>query len=333
MLGDDQMSTVLVTGGMGVIGSWVTRKLVEQGIKVVTYSRHVDTALVKDIRDRFDCVIGDVLDLPNILYTIKHFRIERIVHMAAVLPDEMDANPFMTYQINVDGTTNILEAARLMDIKKLVYASTQGVYAQPQGEYAHPIYKPIDEDYPKGPANIYAATKFFGENMVLNYQRIYGLNVIVMRFASIYGPGGQARHGKLALTSKIIESAMLGEPLKIPQGGDEALDMVSTRDVANGIWLACFADLTEHNVFHIGTGKAETFRHLIEIVGEIFRGAAVEIGPGLIARRTPGVRSFVLNIDRARRELGYGPQYDLETGVRDYVEMMKRLEIRPEVLS
>ena len=329
------MSAILVTGGLGVIGSWVTRQLVEQGIKVVTYSRHLDTSLVKDIVDKVDCVVGDVLDLPGIIHAIKQYGIERIIHLAAVMSGLLETNPFMTYRTNVDGTMNVLEAARLMDIKRVVYTSSVAVYDQARGEYAHPTYKPVNEDYPKAPASVYGATKLFGEHMCLSYNRIYGLDVVTLRFASVFGPGKQARHGALAVHSKIIESAMLKKPFKLPQGGDEKWDMIYTRDVANGIVLACFAQNLEHRIFQIGTGKGETLKHLAEILDKFLGRVPLEVGSGLNPRGTENDKySYrVFNIERACKELGYSPQYDLEAATKDYIETLRRLGISPVVLA
>ncbi len=328
------MSSVLVTGGTGVIGSWVTRQLVDQGIRVVTYSRHPDTTFLKDIVDKIDFVAGDILDLPSIIQTIKHYKVERIIHMSAALPDILNSNPFMGYRINVDGTMNILEAARQMEIKRVVYTSTMGVYDGAEGEYGYPTYKPIDEAYPKAPNSIYGTTKFFSENMAINYHRLFGLDVVITRFAMVYGPGKQARHGILGIHSKIIESAMLGKPLKIPQGRDEKQDMIYVRDIAIGLALACFAENLEHRIFHIATGEGDSYQHLIEILDNIFGGVPIEIGPGLNPMGIPWVSRFyfVFNIDKARQELGYNPQYNLETATKDYIETMKRLDIKPSVL-
>lgn len=155
------MSAVLVTGGLGAIGSWVTRELVGQGKRAISYDARLDTTLVKDMEDKFERVVGDILDLPSIIHTIKHYEAERIIHMAAALPDLCEANPLVGFRINVEGTLNVSEAARLMDIRRVVYASSRSVYDVSRGEYAHPTYKPIDEDYPKAPRDVYGATKLF----------------------------------------------------------------------------------------------------------------------------------------------------------------------------
>jgi len=328
------MSAVLVTGGLGVIGAWVTRQLVEQGTKVVTYSRHLDSTLVKDIVGKFDPVVGDILDFPNLIQTIKQHEVERIIHLGVLLPAQAEANPYMGYKINAEGTLNVVEAARLTGIRRVVATSSKAVYDITRGEYDHPTYKPMDEDYPKAPSMVYGTTKVFMENMCSDYNRIYGLDIIILRFPTPYGIGRQARHGRLAITSRIIESAILGQPLAIPHGAEQKDDFTYHRDIANGIVLACFAENPEHRIFNIGTGKGETLQHMIEILNKIFGEVPITIGPGLnyLDRPVKDLRFSVFNIDRARKELGYSPQYDLEAGVKDYIEWMKRLDIKPVVL-
>ncbi len=329
------MSAVLVTGGLGVIGAWVTRQLIEQETKVVTYSRHLDTTLVKDIVGKFDSVVGDILDLPHLIQTVNQYGVERIIHLSVLLPAPAEANPYIGYRINAEGTLNVLEAARLTGIRRVVATSSKAVYGVTRGEYGHPTYKPMDEDYPKAPSMVYGTTKVFMENICADYNRIYGLDTIILRFPTPYGIGRQVRHGALAITSRIIESAMLRQPLAIPQGAEQKDDFIYHRDIANGIILACFAENLQHNIFNVGTGKGETLQHMIEILNKIFGEVPITIGPGLdfLSRPAKDIRYSVFNIDRARKDLGYSPQYDLAAGVKDYIEMMKRLDIKPVVLS
>src|SRR4030042_1339220 len=112
------MTTVLVTGGMGVIGSLISRKLVEQGCKTVVFGRRDDRTLIKDIADSIRIVTGNVLDLENLLQTIKTNKVQRIIHAAACLSQQAQKEPFQGFQINVDGTVNVLEAARLTGIER-----------------------------------------------------------------------------------------------------------------------------------------------------------------------------------------------------------------------
>lgn len=321
------MSSVLVTGGLGVNGSWVVRQLVGQGVDVVVYENRFDTSLTRDIMNKFKCVIGDILDLPAMIDTVKRYSVERIIHLAAVMPKQAIENPFMAFKVNVEGSINVLEAARLTSVKRIVFASSKSVLGQISNEYGHPTYKPVSEDFPVNPVDVYGATKLFVENMTSNYRRRYGLDCVCLRFSHIYGPGKLTRHGEHALTSNIIESAMLKRPLMIPQGRDQQEDMLYVKDVANSIILACFAENLKHSLFHIGTGRGETLQRMIEFLDRILPGVAIKIGPGLNYQGTKNSRYSIFNIERAQTELGYYPQYDLEKGVNDYIDSVKKLNV------
>ncbi len=325
--------TVMVTGGMGVIGSWCTRKLVDQGIHVVTYDNTIDTTFLKDILDSFDSVVGDILDLPHLIQTMKHFKIERVIHMAGLATPPLEMNPFFNYRVNVDGSLNVSEASRLMDVRRVVAMSSRSVYDIARNEYGHPTFKPVDEEYPKAPRGVYGATKLFMENMGLSYHRIYGLDFIALRFASAYGPGKLKRRAVGGITgpgshdtySRIVESAVQGLSFSIPQGGDQRDDFVYHKDIAHGVVLACLVENTEHRIFNIGTGRGETPRRMVEVLTKDLGEVPIKIGSGL---GLPGQTASILDIERARRELGYGPEYDLETGVRDYIKEMRALDIQ-----
>jgi UDP-glucose 4-epimerase len=324
------LSSVLVTGGTGFIGSWVTRKLIEDGQKVIIYTDREDRVLLKDISDKYVCVIGDILDLPHLIDAIKKFDVERVIHMATMLIKPLEANPFSAYRTNVDGTLNVFEAARLMGIKRVVAISSSAVYDKAKGEYAHPIYTPIDEDYPKAPITVYGATKLFMENMASNYKRIYGLDIIVLRFAATYGPGKQGRHA-FSLSSTIIESALLGQELSVSQNVDQLDDMIYTKDVAEGIVLACYAKNPEHQFFHLATGKGETFRNLIRIVNETCGKELITIEHSS-DDLMPGFHGN-FNRERSLIELGFRAQYNLDAGVADYIATMRRLNITPVIVK
>ena len=324
---------ILITGGLGVIGAWVTRRLYEQGETVVTYSRHIDTTLVSDIADKIEMVTGDVLDLPALLRAIKNYKIQRICHLAALLSETTQSNPWYGFQVNAVGTLNVLEAARIMDIERVVFTSSMAVFAAYTGEYGHPTYKPVNEDYPKCPDSrkngVYGTAKLASEFLCLHYHQDYGLDYIVLRFSPLYGIGRLTRHGRIAIYNKMVENAMLGQPTIIPRGREQKTDLVYTRDAARGVVLACFVPNPKHRVFHIASGEAHTLEDMANAVRQIYPRAVFDIGPGL-DHIGLGNRYCVLDISRARDELSYSPQYNLEDGVKDYVETMQRLHIEPK---
>ena len=205
---------VLITGGMGVIGAETSRKFVKEGHRPVIYARHRDDNLIGDIADKIDIELGDVNDLPRLLDVIKRHGITHIVHAAAFVGAVSQANPALSIQVNVMGTVNVLEAARLFGVKRVVYTSAKGVYGPVLGEYGSPTYKPMPEDLPKNPKRIYDSAKLMGEHMCLYYQGNMGVDTVVLRFASTYGPGKTARHGKMGVTSQIVEAPASGQPFQ-----------------------------------------------------------------------------------------------------------------------
>jgi UDP-glucose 4-epimerase len=317
---------VMITGGMGVIGAEASRRFVGEGHRPVIFARHRDERLVRDILDQVDVELGDVLDMPRLLEVIKRHRITHIVHAAAFVGAVSQANPALSVQVNVMGMVNVLEAARAFDVERVVYTSAKGVYGPMLGEYGAPTYKPVSEDLPKNPKRIYDSAKLMGEQVGLYYQANMGVDVVVLRFATTYGPGKTARHGKMGVTSQIVEHPAGGQPFRLAQGGEEKDDFIYNKDSAYGIYLACMAKNPASRVYNIGTGVGHTLEDIARVIRNFLPNADIEIGPGLNFLGMPYPACGIYDISRARAELGYAPQYDLDRGIADYLESLARLK-------
>src|SRR6516164_3615459 len=223
---------VLITGGMGVIGAEASRRFVREGHRPIIFARHRDEWLIRDILEEVDVELGDVLDMPRLLDVIKLHRVTHIVHAAAFVGAVSAANPALSVQVNVMGMANVLEAARAFDVARVVYTSAKGVYGPVLGEYGAPTYKPVPEDLPKNPKRIYDSAKLMAEQVGLYYQAHMGVDVVVLRFATTYGPGKTARHGKMGVTSQIVENPFNGLAFRLAQGGDEKDDFIYNKDSA-----------------------------------------------------------------------------------------------------
>jgi UDP-glucose 4-epimerase len=287
---------VLITGGMGVIGAETSRKFVQEGHRPLIYARHRDEKLLADIVDRVDIELGDVLDLPRLLDLIKHHKVTHIVHAAAFVGAVSQANPALSVQVNVMGMVNVLEAARLTGVQRVVYTSAKGVYGPVLGEHGFPKYRPMPEDMPKNPKRIYDSAKLMGEHAGIYYAENMGVDVVILRFATTYGPGKTARHGKMGVTSQIVENPFHGLPFHHPQGGEEKDDFI-------GRTLNDFAAVLR--------------RHI--------PNADIVIGPGLNFLGMPYPAHGIYDISRAQAELGFMPQYDLERGITDYLATLGQL--------
>lgn len=316
---------VLITGGMGVIGSMVSDRFVQEGHRPVIMARHLDRNLIRPIEDKVDIELGDVLDLPRILSIIQSYKITHIVHTAALVGALSNQNPPQSIHINVIGTLNILEAARLMKVQRVVYTSAKGIYGHIDGEYAHPTYKPLPEDHPKRPMRIYESAKLMGEHMGQFYQRTYGLEFTALRFSMTYGPGKTVRHGAMSVLSHIIEGAYSGKAVRIEKGGDEKDDMIYNKDVAHGIYLACTVPKLRYDAYNIGTGIGFTLQDVANEVKRLIPEADIQIGPGLHFLGGPTHYYSIYDITRAREDLGFSPQFTLGGAIKDYLEILKKL--------
>jgi UDP-glucose 4-epimerase len=322
---------ILITGGLGVNGVWVLRELLARGFQPIVYDYRLDYSLAGDIEGQFEAIQGDILDLERLTSILRERRVQRLVHLAALMPPDAQQDPLNGFRVNALGTVHALEAAKRAGVERVVFTSSRAAYGEiPPGEHGHPTYKPVREDHPCNPFIVYDVTKLASEGMGLNYQRDYGLQFVALRFAAIFGPGKLARHGAVGIHGRIIENAMSGAPVRIPQGAEQRDDMMYVDDVAEGIVLATLKDRPKYSVYNIGTGEGHTLLEFAQAVKQVVSNADIEIGPGLDFLQM-GVNYYaVFDITRAREDLGYAPKFSLEAGVRDYVQTMHRLGIQPQ---
>src|SRR5438445_4487334 len=246
---------VLITGGMGVNGAVTARLLVQEGLRPVLLDNRMDLSLMRDIKDEVDCVEADVCDQRALEKILDDYKVTHIAHLAALMPEPAEANPRLAIRVGVDGTVNVLEAARSRNIKRVVFTSSKAVYGEILGEYAPPSCKPVREDYPKHPADLYGTIKVCCEQVGEYYRETYGIEFLALRFVSIYGPGKEARHGPLSFYGQLIERARSGEKWVIPQGGDQLNDAVYVGDVGRSVYLAVKAPTPSQWTFNLGAGN------------------------------------------------------------------------------
>jgi UDP-glucose 4-epimerase len=314
---------VLITGGMGVIGAMTTSKFVKEGHRPVVMARHLDRNLIAPIEDKIDVELADVQDFPRIIEIIQKYGVTHIVHTAALVGAVSNKNPPQSIHVNVVGTLNIIEAARLMKVKRIVYTSAKGVYGYIYGEYAHPTYKPLPEDHPKNPVRIYDSGKLMGEHMGEFYHRTYGLEFLSLRFGMTMGPGKMVRHGGMAVTSQIVELPYAGKPVRIEKGGDQKDDFIYTKDVGLSLYLATIAEKPRYTAYNISMGTGYTLHDMADAVRKAIPGADITVGPGL--QFLEGPYHSVYDITRAKEDFGFVAEFNMETAVADYVETLKQL--------
>lgn len=315
---------VLVTGGLGVNGAWVVRELLDSGHTPVAFDARDDTALVADIADEFDRVKGDVTDLGALKSLLSGCSFDAVIHLAALLPAESD--PYLGYRVNALGTVTVLEASRAEGVGRVVHASTKAVFGEVTGPYGPPELRALaEEDLPYNvipSMPVYSASKIFSEHAVRQYRDAYDMSVLALRFATIYGPGKQARHGGIGVLSQIVENAVDGRGTAVTEGAEAQDDLVYVRDVARSLVSACAAAEPAHWTLNIGSGRLTSLADFCEVVRDEAGPVEISLGSGWDYLGTGPIYPF-MDITRARAELGWEPRYSVRDGVRDYVASVR----------
>ncbi|HEY1597917.1 MAG TPA: NAD-dependent epimerase/dehydratase family protein [Thermoleophilaceae bacterium] len=318
--------TTLVTGGTGVIGAYVARLLLELGEEVVVTSSRGDATLLGAAAEAVTHERCDVRDADRMALLLEQHRPEALIHLAAALPALCNESPALAVEINVTASAALYEAARRSCVERFVYASTKSAYGpELPAEHGPPEYRPIPEDLPARPVWMYDASKYAGELVLGAQRRAGGPELVSLRFATIYGPGKGGRHGGAAGLSRLIEAGIRGEEYALERGGDQVDDVIWVGDAADGIVRAARGGGPLALLYNIATGTGIAVRDFAAAVAAEYPAASFEIGPGLHymgEQPTYGV----LDITRAREDLGFRPDPGPARGVRLYAEGLAELE-------
>jgi nucleoside-diphosphate-sugar epimerase len=295
--------SVLVTGGSGFVGSWVTKLLAEAGEDVLIYDmfeRRDD--FLAHVSDKITFIEGNMLGLAHLFETVrKHPDLSGIVHTVALLGSDVSDNPRFATQINVGGTHNVLEIARQVGGLKVVYISSGAVYGKQEG--------PLTEETPMIPSDLYGATKAMSEHLCHQYHATYGVDVLCARLFFLYGPPNIP--GPQSGFNTNLFGALAGQDVHLPRGRDQKGDWTYIEDAALGVVRMLKAKDVKGRSFNIASGTFNPIDEIIEMVRKHSPGdPKIEVGPGVnLERGAP------LDITLARQQLGYEPTYTLESGV------------------
>ncbi|MBE3559414.1 MAG: NAD(P)-dependent oxidoreductase [Ktedonobacteraceae bacterium] len=321
------MATILITGGSGFLGTYVTEQLAARGDNVVIFDVATPSAelaaLTAAYTQQITYVRGQILDLSSLLRCVQKYKIERIFHAAALYdPPYSLEEPAITFQVNVNGTLNVLETARILGVQRVVLSSSIAVYAPRQ-------YEPIDERHPihlptaGNPLGAYGASKAAAEIAALSYYSTNGIDVIALRNSAIYGYGMRYP----MYIKPMIENSLHGLPTRFATGGDMRRDYTHVKDVAQAVVKALDANaaaLTQR-CFNVGSGTMHSASEVAEAVRAALPAADIEIGAGLSELERSDMQARgMLDLTAARQQLKYEPRFPLAAGVQDYIEMYRR---------
>ena len=313
------MSTV-ITGGAGFIGLEVVRLLLARGEKrPLVMSRNPSPKRLGEVADEVEVMRGDLGNFSHVLDAVKTARPQVIYHLGATLSVPSEADPASAMQTNAMGTFHVLEAARLFDVPRVVFASSVGTYG------THIREDTIGDATIQRPQLFYGMTKVFGEHMGLFYRQKHGIDFRGIRYPSIIGPGVRTP-GAVQYTSWVIESCAQGRPYTIWVEPDTRVSVMYIKDAALATVQLAQAPpqaITTVNYLVNGVTPTPSAGELADVVRSKIAGARIEFKPDEDIQRL--IRDSLRPLDdhKARQEWGWNPRYDLEGLVADFLLELK----------
>jgi UDP-glucose 4-epimerase len=313
---------ILITGGLGFLGSNLAVRLVNSGAKVTL----LDAMLplyggnffnVEEIKKKIKVIVADIRDKEKVEKAVKGKDL--IFHIAAQTShiDSM-TDPFLDMDINCRGNIIFLESCRKFNPEvKIIYAGTRAQYGRVE-------YTPADEKHPFNPTDIYGVNKTAGEQYHFIYSRICGIRVASLRINNTYGPKHQMKHALYGILNWFIRLAMDGQAIKVFGEGNQLRDFNYAQDVVAAFLKAGESKNADGKIYNLGSGKPIKFIDLVKKIVEITGSGRIEYVPWPKDRKDIETGDYVASYEKIKNELGWQPEVSLEEGLKKTVEFYRK---------
>jgi len=315
-------SDVLVTGGLGFIGSALARRLVELGAKVTL----VDSLIpeyggnlfnIHDIRDRVTVDLTDVRDAAAMSSLIKK---RQFLFNLAGQTSHLDSmtDPMTDLNINAAAQLHILEACRLHNRDlKIVFASTRQVYGRPE-------YLPVDEKHPIDPVDVNGINKLAGEWYHLLYNDVYQIRACALRLTNTYGPGMRVKDARQTFLGIWIRRLIEGKPIQIFGDGKQRRDFNFVTDVVEALLRAAASREANGQVFNLGHYEQISLQELASLLVEISGGGDYELVPFPDERKAIDIGDYYADFRKIDKLVGWSPKVSLDDGLKQTLEYYRK---------
>lgn len=312
---------VLITGGLGFIGSNLARRLVHDGAKVTVVDSLIpeyggNPRNLHDIKDQVAMNFSDVRD-PFSMNQLVQGQ-DYLFNLAGQTShlDSME-NPFTDLDINAKAQLSILEACRKHNPEiRIVFASTRQIYGKPQ-------YLPVDEKHPSHPVDINGVNKMAGEWYHIVYNDVYGIPASVLRLTNTYGPRMRIKDARQTFLGVWIRNLLEGKPIHVFGDGRQRRDYNYVDDVVDALLLAATRPEAEGKIFNLGAPEPLTLEDTAKLMCELIEGANYEKIPFPEDRKAIDVGDFVCNYKAFQSAFGWEPKVDFRQGISKSVEYFR----------
>ncbi len=296
---------VLVTGAAGLVGRKLARRLADRQRAFIALDR--TASVTEDGIEIVGCDLGDV----HRMYALTREGIDSVVHCGAFSgPMVARDTPHAMVQVNIVGTANMLELARVHEARRFVYCSSTSAYGVVRSA------APVTEDCLLQPASLYGASKVASEYITTSYAQQYGLSAASVRLSWVYGPGRTTD----CVVRTMIEDALAARPTRMAFGSDFPRQFIHVDDAVDGLLQALDAESLPRTTYNVTGNTRVTLGELAQLVRRVFPTADIVLQQG-----PDPVDEFQeqFSIEAARRDLGYEPRVSLEQGIRSYAEWIE----------
>lgn len=316
---------ILITGGAGFIGSHLCDKYTKERHTVVCLDNFMSGNLmnIKHLLDyrNFKLVKGDIRDFDLLEKVMRD--VDVIFHLAAQIHvDRSYIEPRLTYEVNVMGTQNILEAARMFDAKKIIHASTSEVYGSA-------LYVPIDEKHPLNAPHPYGASKIAADRMCYAYVQTYGMNISILRLFNIFGPR-QRDVGYGGVISIFTRRVLNNVPPIIYGDGLQTRDYTYIEDAIRAYDLVLNHNEPITEPINFGSGREIAILDLANMVIDLC-GRKGDMKPIHVEPRLGEVKRLIADATKAKNHLGWQSQYSFEDGLRAFVQWYRNYGLEERI--
>jgi len=305
---------ILITGGAGFIGSHLCDKYTKEGHTILCLDNFMSGNLmnVRHLLDyrNFKLIKGDIRDFDLLEKVMRD--VDVIFHLAAQIHvDKSYIEPKLTYEVNVMGTQNILEVARIHDAKKVIYASSSEVYGSAQ-------YAPMDESHPLNAPHPYGASKIAADRMCSAYIKTYGMDISIVRLFNTFGPR-QRDIGYGGVISIFTRRVLSNMPPIIYGEGRQTRDYTYIEDAVRAYDLVLNHNEPITEPINFGSGQEVSIIDLANTIIELC-GKKGDMKPTRVEPRIGEVDRLIANATKARELLGWKPKYNLEEGLKEFIQ-------------
>jgi UDP-glucose 4-epimerase len=312
---------ILITGGLGFIGSNLAIRLVKDGARVAVCDAMIEGLggnfeNVREVQTSLEIHVSDVRDEAEMERLVEGRDV--VFHLAAQVSHVLSlANPFPDIDINIKGTATVLEACRTRNPQALVVRSGT------RGQYGPAVRMPVSEDAPADPRGIYEISQLSAEMICRTYTRIHGLRTVPLRLTNVYGPRGQMKHSHFGVVNWFVRLALEGKPIPIFGTGKILRDFLYVDDCVDALLAAACEPATVGEIVNVGNDRSSTFLEVAEILREIVPGTEIVFTDFSPERKAQEPGDFVSDISKIRRLTGWSPRVGLRDGLARTVEFYR----------